>query len=344
LLTEQYRQQSVDEEQIKFLSKLRELRYNTELYEERRLNEFVRELKLNTTTGCEPVGSSCTIVTTNSRADTINTHALKPLLAEKQEKIQYEARFTPCPGNCGWKDYSDMKKEIHDGKDLTLVVGARVILTKNITNRLVNGLLGEVTKFESIDLRSKRFGDLTQSKWQWEMIRNHFPHENNEVTLPYIRFDNGLEEMIPLVVGRETNDDYTVYGCWMPLKLAWAFTIHKCQGMTIDGNVCIHLDPLFEPALLYVALSRVRSKNQITLLNNGTFRFKHNSSVRFKSCIEFYRKLKVKADELETNTMEQSPVKKRPHKETEDNSIIQSPDPPKKRQAGRGPKESTLAT
>ncbi|HLG20667.1 MAG TPA: helicase C-terminal domain-containing protein [Bdellovibrionota bacterium] len=70
-----------------------------------------------------------------------------------------------------------------------------------------------------------------------------------------------------------------------PLTLAYATTIHKAQGATLDSMVC-DLRRLWEPGQAYVALSRLRSGDGLTLTGWD------ESSIRVDpSVVEFHRRL-----------------------------------------------------
>ncbi len=70
----------------------------------------------------------------------------------------------------------------------------------------------------------------------------------------------------------ELRGEYVVGETWyMPLRLAYAVTIHKCQGLTLDGlQVDIRNEWAGQPAMLYVAASRVRQGKDLTIVGNET--------------------------------------------------------------------------
>lgn len=65
----------------------------------------------------------------------------------------------------------------------------------------------------------------------------------------------------------------------VPLRLAWAITIHKSQGMTLDSAV-MDLSDCFVPGQGYVALSRVRSISGLILRGANAVALQIDSSVR----------------------------------------------------------------
>ncbi|TSC61197.1 MAG: ATPase AAA [Parcubacteria group bacterium Gr01-1014_48] len=124
---------------------------------------------------------------------------------------------------------------------LSLKVGARVLFTKNdIERKYVNGTLGTITYFD------KNTG---------------FPYvkTNAGATIPAVPDEWRIEED-GRVLARITQ---------IPLRLAWALTVHKSQGMSLDA-AHMDLSRTFEYGQGYVALSRVRTLAGLFLagLNN----------------------------------------------------------------------------
>lgn len=129
-----------------------------------------------------------------------------------------ETKYSKCFDN------SIIDYEIH------LKVGARVILCKNISVKdgLINGACGVIEKF---------IGDKTV----------------------VVRFDNGLVENISKITWEVLNKGVLIATRnQIPLRLAYAITIHKSQGQTLD-KACIDFNKIFAPGQAYVALSRLRS-------------------------------------------------------------------------------------
>ena len=120
-------------------------------------------------------------------------------------------------------------------KELILIEGAQVMLITNLDFELglVNGSRGVVTGFTQDDLH-----------------------------LPIVKFRNGS----PMPIGPATWDSDDIEGLQrkqIPLRLAYAVTIHKAQGSTLDCALIDIGSSTFESGQAYVALSRVRSLDSL---------------------------------------------------------------------------------
>jgi hypothetical protein len=131
------------------------------------------------------------------------------------------------------------------GKTLELKKNAQVILIKNDSQkRWVNGTIAKID-FITKDLIEIRLQNGTIHKLEKETWENR-----------KYKYDKEKKRIVSEIIGT-----FTQY----PIKLAWAITIHKSQGLTFD-NVIIDLGSgAFVNGQVYTALSRCRTFNGITL-------------------------------------------------------------------------------
>ena len=130
---------------------------------------------------------------------------------------------------------------------LVLKKGAQVMFIRNDPEkRWVNGSLGKVEEIKNSKIKVRLENDKVYTV-------NPITWENNAF---YV--DDETQEIREKTIGTFTQ---------VPLKLAWAITIHKSQGLTFD-QVIIDLDKgAFAAGQLYVALSRCRTIDGISLRN-----------------------------------------------------------------------------
>lgn len=166
---------------------------------------------------------------------------------------------------------------------IEIKIGDQVICTYNISDKIVNGSRGVV-----VDI--------------------------NEY--PIVKFiDGNIIEMKPIDI-YDVNVPGLVYKK-IPLEYAWALTIHKCQGMTLDLCIMDLGKDIFEAGQTYVALSRVKSLEGLYLLDFDVNKIKTNKKVK-----EFYNKYPNKIYSLEEKKSEKKRIIKLIHEFIETNKNV----------------------
>jgi len=128
---------------------------------------------------------------------------------------------------------------------LELKVGARVIFLKNNKPQWINGDIGEVVGLEDDHIRVKMHKSdnvVMVGKETWYKLKYTYNHLSQKI------------EQEPMGAFHQ-----------FPVALGWAITIHKSQGLTLDHLTLDLGSGTFASGQLYVALSRAKSLDGITL-------------------------------------------------------------------------------
>lgn len=158
----------------------------------------------------------------NANVDSINNQEIAKISGFAKTYEMSSTGFAPI--------VEGLKRNCLSPDTLILKVGARVMFTKNhLEGKYVNGTLGEIVSFSKIS------GQPIVKTRDGQMI---------EVTPAEWTIQDGQK----IIASIEQ----------LPLRLAWAITVHKSQGMSLDAAV-IDLSTAFEYGQGYVALSRVRT-------------------------------------------------------------------------------------
>jgi ATP-dependent DNA helicase PIF1 len=245
----------------------------------RRLQSCMIDPRQRNTNNSEDEDSSIAPTYLFPHRNSVENENLRKLQDLKGDPVTYQA------SDEGTEPYlSNLKQNCPAPEKLSLKIGAQVILLKNIDfdRELVNGSRGVIEAFT--------------------------PPDKDGGSWPVVRFSRGRMEVIrPLSFSYELGGQQMATRTQLPLNLAWALSIHKSQGMTIDRLV-IKLDEAFEYgmsfALLvvfplhffhsssfttgqaYVALSRATSLEGMKLLGFNPRTIKAHPKV-----IQFYNQL-----------------------------------------------------
>ena len=182
--------------------------------------------------------------------------------------------------------------------------GAQVMLIKNMEETLVNGSIGRVVAFmdeSTFDIYRENEGDFTAADGDDDSAERArkklkaLAHKDGAVTVtrkwPLVCFvqPDGTERH--LLCQPETwkielpNGEVQAQRQQVPLILAWALSIHKAQGQTLQ-RVKVDLGRVFEKGQAYVALSRATSQAGLQVT-----RFEPRKVMVHPKVVEFYSNL-----------------------------------------------------
>ncbi|MFH7016164.1 helix-turn-helix domain-containing protein [Flavobacterium sp. FlaQc-47] len=215
-----------------FISVLNNLRNNQITPEDIQiLNQYVKpdfDLKNNP--------GYITLTTHNAKADSINEQAIDDLAGNE---------FSYQPFIVG--DFPEKIFPVEE--NLKLKIGAQVMFVKNdasFEKRYFNGKMGVVKSLSP------------------EEIFIHFPEENKTIEVEKYEWKNIRYKVNELT--KEIEEEVLGTFAHYPLKLAWAITVHKSQGLTFE-KAALDVSQVFLPGQAYVALSRLTSLNGLILLS-----------------------------------------------------------------------------
>lgn len=211
---------------IDLLDRVRECRVST--FDLARLNSRVNPQ--TSTIGDERM--VMTLATTRDRVDGINDNRLSEL---PSPEVVYQGDVSG--------DFPE--SSLPTQMELTLKVGAQVVFIRNDqSRRWVNGTIGKVTcaRTDLLEVELENGDTHVVERVIWENV--------------HYQYDEKTKKVIEKVKGT-----FTQY----PLRLAWALTVHKSQGLTFN-NVIIDMGRgAFSAGQAYVALSRCRSFDGMVL-------------------------------------------------------------------------------
>ena len=188
-----------------------------------------------------------------------------------------------------------LKKTVRTQDELILKVGAKVMFIKNNNELGVsNGTMGELIGFAAVKVDDSKAQNAAKNDAQTDSAEKSIDSDDNDglsidantdttknkkvpskaetkntatQKMPVVRLNSGREviaEPEEWIIEDETGEVLASYQ-QVPLCLAWAITIHKSQGMTLDAAE-IDLSRTFELGQGYVALSRLKSLAGLKLL------------------------------------------------------------------------------
>ena len=246
------------------------------------VNKCKRQLEVSD--GIRPTVMCCL----KDYVEDVNKDALDALDGELHEYKSKNVEFDPIEG--GSEDIPEKDGELHDDvfgglpHNLKLKVNAQVMLSKNLDSQYVNGSRGIVSKFvrrpvvvgltndvvkvlDSSEFDEKKQGfrglgpvnstvRVGQQSYRFKKIQS----------FPLVKFLDGTTKLITPEKFESEHQGKVIVRYQLPLRLAWACTVHKVQGMTLDYAV-FDMKGCFDKGHAYTGLSRVKDWKCLQIRN-----------------------------------------------------------------------------
>jgi ATP-dependent DNA helicase PIF1 len=189
----------------------------------------------------------------NFDVDKINQKEYNDLLKSGAKKVEYEVKY-----DVKSKDKEKTKKWVKNmdiPETIELCIGAQIVVLANLDQDkgIVNGTRGKIIELLPNKVKIKRVNNTICDIEYHKCINS----ENPDINVSY-----------------------------MPLKLAYALTIHRSQGMTLDALEVDIGNKIFAAGQAYTALSRARNLKSVKVIEVSP-----DSFITRKSVIKFYKKL-----------------------------------------------------
>jgi len=305
--------QKGDEDFVRALRDIREGRATSE-HVKKLLNDCATKLE-NIHTTSSPVIQPTVLYATNRSVDQENLDKLNALpdplrVFKATDDVEVDTEIAEEEGwnhreSRAWKHAEqELRENTFFTKDCTarveveMKVGAQVMLLRNLQEenvppkqRLVNGSRGVVIAFQPSDVLLGGWGE----EVEWPVVEFVTLERCPQSGKPLRR----IKRIEPETFSREVYRKGKCFRSQVPLKLAWALTIHKAQGVTLP-LVKVDLEGQLNPGQAYVALSRASSRHGLQIVNFSPSCVKVDGLVsKFYESIDSLHTYKVFATMLE---------------------------------------------
>ena len=207
-----------------------------------------------------PPANALRLFGTNAKVDALNEERLNML---KTPLFHIEAAIKASQG-VSETELKSWLAGINIAKVLELKVGAEVIICANKRGSYYNGERAEVLELKEDGIIVRKHNDELCSIEPVCLELNAYADEGGNVA-------------------KQVLASFVQY----PLRLAYAITIHKSQGMSLDDYIC-DVNDIFASGQLYVALSRAKSAKGLFLKQNSTLNRLHSKIRPNDAVAQFY--------------------------------------------------------